>query len=215
MARPKKEPGAPTAKQRLDAAFLELVTSIPFEQVTVKKITELAGLNRGTFYYYYVDVYEALDTLAESLVPKDQIRHIIRDVYFNGSFSGAFTEHQIELSREMIASETSRIDKICLLLNSGAAPRVSKILKKTIEGFWKEEFGINLEGADANMRFVFEFFVNGLFGILAYRAEIGNTAEIATITNLLIPEMPEGFLRLLRKSNEELQFHSSENYKDS
>ncbi|MGL3600309.1 TetR/AcrR family transcriptional regulator, partial [Veillonella sp. ZSJB6] len=48
-------------KQLIKSAFLELIDEHGFEAVTVKAITERAGINRGTFYSHYVDKFDLME----------------------------------------------------------------------------------------------------------------------------------------------------------
>ncbi len=47
-------------KKRLQEALLTLLQKKPINQITVKELTELADVNRGTFYLHYTDVYDML-----------------------------------------------------------------------------------------------------------------------------------------------------------
>lgn len=48
-------------KEKLTNAFWTLYEQKPYEQITVREITELAGYNRSTFYTYFKDVYDVLE----------------------------------------------------------------------------------------------------------------------------------------------------------
>ena len=60
---------APDARERLEAAALELFAEVGYEETTVAQIAERAGLNRATFFRHFADKREVLfggeDTLAE------------------------------------------------------------------------------------------------------------------------------------------------------
>lgn len=70
MARPRKDSPGPSAEERLQAAFWELIEEQPLERMTVGDLTARAGCNRGTFYYYYDDMYEMLDAMIDRNLPK-------------------------------------------------------------------------------------------------------------------------------------------------
>ncbi|GAA3732603.1 TetR/AcrR family transcriptional regulator [Salinicoccus jeotgali] len=53
-------------------AFWTLYVSKPLDKITVKEITDLAGYNRGTFYTYFADVYEVLETEKKLLLPSEE-----------------------------------------------------------------------------------------------------------------------------------------------
>lgn len=49
-------------------AFYKLIKTDGFSNITVKKIIELANINRSTFYIHYKDVYDLLDQIEEELL---------------------------------------------------------------------------------------------------------------------------------------------------
>lgn len=55
------DPRAIRTRKLLVDAFQQLIKLKNFEQITVKDITELATVNRATFYAHFVDKYEMLD----------------------------------------------------------------------------------------------------------------------------------------------------------
>lgn len=57
-------------KQNLTDAFWQLYCMKRIDQITVKDITTKAGYNRGTFYAYFKDVYDVLEQIEDSLIPK-------------------------------------------------------------------------------------------------------------------------------------------------
>jgi AcrR family transcriptional regulator len=56
-------------KQNLIDAFWQLYCNRPITQITVKDIVQRAGYNRSTFYEYFSDVYEVLETLEAAIIP--------------------------------------------------------------------------------------------------------------------------------------------------
>ena len=47
-------------KRRLQEGLFTLLQKKPINQITVKELTELVDVNRGTFYFHYSDVYDML-----------------------------------------------------------------------------------------------------------------------------------------------------------
>ena len=45
----------------MKAALTELMKEKDFEKITVRSICERAGVNRGTFYSHYADIYAMLE----------------------------------------------------------------------------------------------------------------------------------------------------------
>ncbi|MFA5561551.1 MAG: TetR/AcrR family transcriptional regulator C-terminal domain-containing protein [Eubacteriales bacterium] len=50
-------------KKAIVASFLNLLHTTPYDQITVKDITDDCGVNRKTFYYYFQDTYVLLEQL--------------------------------------------------------------------------------------------------------------------------------------------------------
>lgn len=78
MSAKKEDPRAIRSKRILKESLIALlIESQDIQQLTVKKVTEKAELNRATFYLHYIDmtdllkqvVYDIFDDLSEQLVP--------------------------------------------------------------------------------------------------------------------------------------------------
>lgn len=52
------------SKEKLKNSFIDLVLEMPFDKITVTKIVEKAGVNRGTFYAHYADIYDLMQCVA-------------------------------------------------------------------------------------------------------------------------------------------------------
>ena len=59
-----------TAKTRkaIIEALAELLTEKELRAVTVKEITDIADINRGTFYKHYLDVYDLYDKMEQEIL---------------------------------------------------------------------------------------------------------------------------------------------------
>ena len=47
-------------KRRLREGLLQLLEGKPINEISVKELTELVDVNRGTFYFHYQDIYDLL-----------------------------------------------------------------------------------------------------------------------------------------------------------
>ncbi|MEG0303245.1 TetR/AcrR family transcriptional regulator [Gordonibacter sp.] len=191
MARPRKNEESPV-EERLEKAFWSLVETLPLERITVGALAERAGCNRSTFYYYYRDVYDLLDRIIEANMPQEipalMFSHIV-----GGADSADFDV--------VVPQAQPKIDNLCVLLNSGASTYATKRIKDTVIELWKKVFGLDAASCD-EARLVFEFVVNGLLGVMAYRAETGMAVSIAEAVHALTPEIPEAVAAKLRACRE-------------
>ncbi|MBY8910940.1 TetR/AcrR family transcriptional regulator, partial [Salinicoccus roseus] len=52
----------------IDNAIITLLEQKPFESITVQDISSEAMINRGTFYTYYKDKYELIESYQNSMM---------------------------------------------------------------------------------------------------------------------------------------------------
>ena len=50
-------------KQRLYEALVHLLQQKSLREITVRELTELAGISRGTFYFHYADIYALMEQM--------------------------------------------------------------------------------------------------------------------------------------------------------
>ena len=55
-------------KQRLYQALITLLQQKSLREITVRELTELAGISRGTFYFHYTDTYDLRNQIEDELV---------------------------------------------------------------------------------------------------------------------------------------------------
>ena len=59
-------------KKVIKDTLLELLQKKDISSITVKEICDLADINRGTFYRYYLDVYDLLKNIEQEFI--DEIK---------------------------------------------------------------------------------------------------------------------------------------------
>lgn len=55
-------------KMLIRKAFTDLLRQKPIQSITVKELCSAAGVNRGTFYTHYTDIYDLLDRMEEEML---------------------------------------------------------------------------------------------------------------------------------------------------
>jgi AcrR family transcriptional regulator len=70
-------------RQKIVDAFLTLYEKKPIEKISIGELTQEAGVYRGTFYYYYEDIYDLLSQIeAEFLdLNLEIVSHIIDGIF--------------------------------------------------------------------------------------------------------------------------------------
>ena len=54
-------------KMLIRKAFTELLEQKPIQNISIRELCELAGINRGTFYAHYQDIYDLLEQIEEEM----------------------------------------------------------------------------------------------------------------------------------------------------
>ena len=70
------DPRAVRTRKLIIDAFNQLIATKNFDQISVKDITEIATINRATFYTHFVDKYELLD-----VVLTERIKDIMKEQF--------------------------------------------------------------------------------------------------------------------------------------
>lgn len=68
-------------KKLISSTFVELLSSKPFDKITIKDIVDACGINRNTFYYYYSDIYDLLEEIF-----KKELNEIVESHQNTGSY---------------------------------------------------------------------------------------------------------------------------------
>jgi AcrR family transcriptional regulator len=102
---------APDARERLEAAALDLFVENGYEETTVAQIAERAGLNRATFFRHFTDKREVLfggeDVLAGLFA--DAIAAAAPDATVTGCLRAAFTAADAAMTPRQRAKAAKRV----------------------------------------------------------------------------------------------------------
>lgn len=55
-------------KQHIREALIQPLLEEKFETISVSKLCQRAGINRGTFYLHYLDKFDLIETLKEEII---------------------------------------------------------------------------------------------------------------------------------------------------
>jgi len=178
-------------KDKLREAFFELYEKKKIERISIKEITEIAQLNRGTFYVYYKDIYDLLEKTEDELIDElmgtisNLIPRILRDEDLDPFLP------TLEFYR--------RYSKILrILLGSNGDPnfifKIKTIIKKTLREIFKKE---NIPPVE-HMEYVMEYISSAQIGIITYWLQKDMEIPIQTLGRMIKEIMlhgPVGFLR--------------------
>ena len=164
-------------KRKLREGLLTLMEDRPIQEISVKELTELVDVNRGTFYFHYTDLYALLrdmeqgffesfrSTLHETVPSGQEAYHYLRAVF-------AFLGENRSFCRIMLGPNG----------DMQFVERVKSMVDDTISYFWQ----LKGNAADPTKYEMYNvFIINGCIGLIqkwlddADSASPGDMARLA------------------------------------
>ena len=171
-------------RARLRQALTQLLAEKELRAITVRELTDLADVNRGTFYAHYRDIYDMLEQYENQLF--DAL----------GELLSGYTARQLQgdlspvLEEVFLFVEANR-DLIPILLSGQAKDpffrRLYAVIREKCSGDWREAYPVGAEEADFN--YALEFVVSGTVGLIQSWMQHGlqpPAGEMAAFTGRVI-----------------------------
>ncbi len=154
----------------LQNALLELLMQKPIQAVTVKELCEKAGVNRGTFYLHYLDIYDLLEKMENALLL--QLQEILeKNPVLDEAAPSAATESFT--SALFLFFENNREMCAILLGENGDKKFVEKIIGLGREKSLQEYTGLYPAATPEQTDLFYAFVANGFLGLLQYGLKNG------------------------------------------
>jgi len=164
-------------RENLIQAFWSLYRQQKIEHITIKDIATKAGYNRSTFYEYFVDIYDVLNQLEESLLNylKEQVL---------SSLENGLSDDFIQ---KMANVYETKGDYWGILLGENGDPDFAQKMKTVMRPALSNALG--LSERDIHPAYIFEFGLSALIGTLTYwynhKREIPST-ELVRLTRSML-----------------------------
>jgi AcrR family transcriptional regulator len=176
-------------KQNLIEAFWYLYCEKGIEKITVREITQKAGYNRGTFYEYFIDVYDVLEQIEQSLIPAlDELPPITMPNENIGMPLNIFMK---------VYEQNSKYYSV-LLGDNGDPAFVSK-LKNSIKPTLKQAFSENHDIDSIEFDFILEYVLSAMIGIMSYWFRQDKVLPAEDLIALVYDLMQNGVMKRLLK----------------
>ena len=188
----KKQPEvtAQTRKKLMDS-FWQLYCDKGMSNVTVGSVTRLAGFNRSTFYEYFTDIYDLLETLENELLADLEVRMEER---FVDNFPDNFTDY----SRSCAQIFSCYDDKIYILLSDRGDPGFHAKLEQRLQPMLLKIFGFTR--SDPYLEYMITFAFSAIIGMLNLWYEKGKEMSIETLFQVMQSLVAHGVLGFTKKN---------------
>ena len=149
-------------RQQLRACLITLLKEKPVQDITVRELTDMADLNRGTFYLHYKDVFDLLEKTEKALLDEFSqlmLKHDAVDlkqrpaIIFNEIYSLVFENADLI---EILLGENGDLNFV---------NRLKQLIREKCLQDWMEVFR---SGNPAVFDAFFFFIVSGCVGLVQY-----------------------------------------------
>ena len=124
-----------STKKRLKDAFLQQLTHKPVNEISVKELTALADMNRGTFYTHYSDVYDLM-----SRIEDEYFAEFERSLAATASTEKELYDAMLSMFRYLGSNRQFFVAITGRNGDKGFSARLGRLMEEKCEDFWQRCF---------------------------------------------------------------------------
>lgn len=182
----KKQPEitAQTRRNLMDA-FWSLYRVKRIERITVREIAAAAGYNRGTFYEYFTDVYDVLNQIEESLIPKENELPPIAGIGVETSLDALLALYEQNSKYYSVLLGVNGDPAFLRKLKTSIKPAVLRLLHaaNTVDAVEKD--------------YIAEYILASMIGVLSYWFQTQKSMPAERLIDLMHDVMNNGVMKRL------------------
>ena len=188
MARPKKSQEGPSAQARLEEAWWQLLAQ-PADQLTVRNLCRLAGVNHNTLYYHFESLEDMAQKMFERTLTPNLAQKMLPILFGRNFFEGLSA---------VLPDLPLRFSHMCLMARS---PLVAPRMRSFLVSAWLTGLGIRKESLSHTEELMFTFISNGVVGVLSAVDAKAGIQEVYALTETTLFAGLTGALRDIAKAH--------------
>ena len=174
----KIDPRTRKTKRAIRNAFAKLLSEKEIDEITVREISELAEINRKTFYRYYSGIYQVIDEIENEVV--STFESVLKDTDLKNVL-----EHPYQIFEHLTDIINSDMDFYgCLLSmqhNVSLASKVTTMIKEKTKQAMIEQLEIDGQLADV----ILEYAITGMISVYQQWFLSGRRESLKTISDII------------------------------
>ena len=150
----------------IDSAIITLLEKKPFESITIQDISSEAMINRGTFYTYYKDKYELIESYQNSMMT--EIEQLLYKNITGSSFKDVDENDLNNTILKMFQYLKDNRKRVLVIANSLGSAELATYFSLLLFDFYKvksREFGVELD-SEVFTDYLITYITNAHMGIL-------------------------------------------------
>lgn len=189
MAR-KADHSSDETKNAIIEAFLELYKAEPLEKITICAITKKVQVNRGTFYYYYQDIYELLEQLEENYL--ENVEKALAPLV-----SGVFNNNLLDKLNTILEFYDKYKELLLLFLVQRPNKKVIEATKKIAMSYALSFIGVSPQKLTAEQECIITYIAHAQVGMVVYWLENGEKLSLEQLAQIMLRVNKEGPITVL------------------
>ena len=174
-------------REKLVEAFWGLYCKKKIEHITIKEITDKAGYHRSTFYEYFVDIYDVLNQLEDSLL-----------VYIE---KNVLEKLDNVLNDDLVENIANVYDVkgeyLSVLLGENGDPLFLNKIKGVMRPVLTDTFGLSRDYI--HTAYIFEFATSGIFAVVTHWYKNGKDLPSQELVGLVRSMVMRGVFPMIKK----------------
>lgn len=181
-------------QREIKDAFFTLLEKHNFEQITVRQITELANINRGTFYLHYEDKYDLLEQYEQAIF--QQMFQIFRRATDNieVEYLNRYKLEDLSPLVEVLGIFKEEQQNLKLILGPNGDPlfkeKIRNLFVNNIMNYLTSQN--KLEQMNYPIEYVLTYISNAHLGVIVYWLNEGTKLEEKEIAKMLLDIIQKG-----------------------
>ncbi len=192
-SRKKKDKRWIRTKLAIRDAFSQLLVEKDISKITVKEITEIAFINRNTFYAHYENVYALLNEI------EDELLEVLKDLLDTIDFFEVQDNMYIVL-KKITAIVYADVDFYSRLINSTSASNLIKKIKDYLKTSLISQIKEKTNLDDNALDYILEYTLSGIFSVYQQWFESDRSQTLDEVIMIIGELAIEGFNRIIESN---------------
>ncbi len=177
-------------EERIIDAFMTLYESNAIEKISIKMLTDLAGLNRGTFYLHYHDIYDLLNQI------ETKYHSISRSIAIN-TVDALFNNTALDNALPSIEFYESNLKYYKILICMKGKSDLEQVMKREIKDAFISKYHANYSDANNLNEYILEYISSAQVAVIIHWLRKDMEVPLCDISNLIQALTTNGALKFL------------------
>ena len=169
---------AEETREKIKNAFLKLYKEKRIEKISIGELAKEAKIYRGTFYYYYEDIYDLLSKIEEEFF-NESIKDVVEVV--QGILSNDIEERVISITNNFKKYE----ELMRLFFITRPNIKLINKIKETAKGKAVETLGIDVDKLSNEDKYILEYIASAQVGIVTKWIENNRDIDAVSLGNIM------------------------------